>query len=483
MTTRPPLAADPTRWHYRASLASRVTLLTTMAVGLAVAFVAAGAFLTVKVQLQSSLDQSLLERAHAAAKSPALSQITEGTNLPSWALGAGDVRMAFVYDDGRGRMLDRKAPLPLGTPELNVATRRISSSIRTLDAEGERYRVVAVPTSGGASALVIAQSLDPQQRVLAKLGVVMLLFGLAGVIAAAMAGWAVARNGLRPVRRLTTSAEHIARTEDLTPLPVEGADEIARLAAAFNRMLTALSASRDRQRQLVADAGHELRTPLTSMRTNIDLLAQADAAGGLPPEARSELLTDLRAQTEELTTLIGDLVELARDEPLAHVVESVDLAEIVDRAVARVRRRAPGVTFDVRTTPWWVVGEPPALERAVTNLLDNAAKWGPSDGTVTVRLDEGAVVVDDEGPGIAPEDLPHVFERFYRSEESRSMPGSGLGLSIVHQVASRHAGSTEAGTSPAGGARLVFRLPGNAEPPGDPQPPGGARPPVSRATA
>ena len=135
---------------------------------------------------------------------------------------------------------------------------------------------------------------------------------------------------------------------------------------------------------------------------------------------------------------------------MAHVVESVDLAEIVDRAVARVRRRAPGVTFDVRTSPWWVVGEPPALERAVTNLLDNAAKWGPADGTVTVRLAEGAVVVDDEGPGIAPEDLPHVFERFYRSEESRSMPGSGLGLAIVQQVASRHAGSTEAVPRPTG---------------------------------
>jgi two-component system sensor histidine kinase MprB len=143
----------------------------------------------------------------------------------------------------------------------------------------------------------------------------------------------------------------------------------------------------------------------------------------------------------------------------------VDLAEIVDRAVARVRRRAPGVTFDVRTTPWWVVGEPPALERAVTNLLDNAAKWGPADGTVTVRLADGAVVVDDEGPGIAPADLPHVFERFYRSEESRSMPGSGLGLSIVQQAASRHAGSTEVGASPSGGARLVFRLPGQPRPP------------------
>jgi two-component system sensor histidine kinase MprB len=295
----------------------------------------------------------------------------------------------------------------------------------------------------------------------------MLLFGLAGVIAAGMAGWGVARNGLRPVRRLTSSVEHIARTEDLTPLPVEGDDEIARLATAFNQMLTALSASRDRQRQLVADAGHELRTPLTSLRTNLDLLTQADGPGGahgLPPEARAELLEDVRAQIEELTTLIGDLVELARDDPMTHVVEAVDLAEVLDRAVARVRRRATGITFDVTGQPWWVVGEPAALERAITNLLDNAAKWSPREGTVTVRLADGVLTVDDEGTGIAPADLPHVFDRFYRSQESRSMPGSGLGLSIVRQVAVRHSGTVVASASPAGGARLTLWLPGYDRP-------------------
>ena len=239
--------------------------------------------------------------------------------------------------------------------------------------------MVTVPASTPGQALSIAQSLEPQEKVLAKLGGVMLLFGIAGVVAAGMAGWAVARNGLRPVRRLTTAVEGIARTEDLTPLPVEGDDEIARLATAFNQMLTALAASRDRQRQLVADAGHELRTPLTSLRTNLDLLSQADEAGArdLSPESRAELLDDVRAQIEELTTLIGDLVELARDEPLTHVVESVDLAEVVDRALIRVRRRAPGVEFDVDIASWWVVGESGPLERAVTNLLDNAAKWSP----------------------------------------------------------------------------------------------------------
>jgi two-component system sensor histidine kinase MprB len=456
--------ADPARWHYRRSLASRVTLLATIAVGLAVGFVAAGAYVTMRMQLQSTLDESLLERANQAAEAGLLAN-TAGHGIPSGVLGAADVRIIFLSVGRTPVSADSGPALELGNPELQVLTGKSPHSVRTVTANGNHWRVATVP-SGEGKALVIAQSLEPQERVLAKLGVVMLLFGLAGVIAATMAGWAVARNGLRPVRRLTTSVEHIARTEDLTPLPIEGADEIARLATAFNQMLAALSASRDRQRQLVADAGHELRTPLTSLRTNIDLLSQADTAGGLPPEARAEVLEDLRAQTEELTTLIGDLVELARDEPLTHVVESVDLSDIVDRAVVRVRRRAPGVTFDVATTPWWVVGEPAALERAVTNLLDNAAKWSPPGGTVTVRLTDGEVCVDDQGPGIAPEDLPHVFDRFYRSEESRSMPGSGLGLSIARQVAVRHAGSAGAGDSPAGGARLTFRLPGSPRPQG-----------------
>ena len=332
------------RWHYRQSLASRVTLLTTMAVGLAVAFVAVGAFMTVRHQMQSTLDQSLLDRATQAARSPALKQLTANYEIPSWALGAADVRIAFITSDQTAYTSDLGPRLDLGQPELAVAQRAESSSIRTITAGDTRYRVVTVPAATEGQALVIAQSLAAQERVLAKLGGVMLLFGLAGVIAAGMAGWAVARNGLRPVRRLTSSVEHIARTEDLTPLPVEGADEIARLASAFNQMLTSLAASRDRQRRLVVDAGHELRTPLTSLRTNLDLLAQVDAGGGpgLPEGARAELLDDVRAQIEELTTLIGDLVELARDEPLTHVVESIDLSEIVDRAVVRVRRRAPG---------------------------------------------------------------------------------------------------------------------------------------------
>jgi len=447
--------------RYRRSLASRVALLTTIAVGLSVAFVAAAGFWTVKMQMLQTLDESLLARAEAAAQSSALTQAS-AQQIPSWALGAADVRIIFVTADRRSFSADQGPSLDLGAEELEVAQGSRESSIRTIAADDGRYRVVAVP-SGSGTALVLAQSLEPNDRTLEKLGLVLFLFGLAGVAGAAFAGWVVARNGLRPVRGLTNAAEEIARTEKLDPIGVEGSDEIARLASAFNDMLLALSASRDRQRQLVADAGHELRTPLTSLRTNLDLLAQANARGGLSDSSRAELLEDVRFQIEELTNLIGDLVELARDEPVTVMVERVDLSEIVDRAVERVRRRAAGVQFDVHTEPWWVMGEQLALERAVTNLLDNAAKWSPPLGRVSVDLVAGTLAVADEGEGIAEEDLPHVFDRFYRSKESRTMPGSGLGLSIARQVAERHGGSVRAGRSEDGGATFWLRIPGFAE--------------------
>ena len=449
------------RWHYRRSLASRVTLLTTMAVGLAVAFVALGAYMTARVQMQDSLDESLRDRARAAAASGLIPLLlASDSRISSAALGAGDIRIIYIDSAGRARTVDDGPEFDLGKPETAVLHREQNHAIRTIDAGSIRYRVVTVPAQGGA--LVLAQSLRPQDRVLAKLGLVMLLFGLAGVIAAGLAGWAVARNGLRPVRRLTDSVEEIARTERLAPLPVEGDDEVARLAGAFNSLVSSVDGSRIRQRQLVADAGHELRTPLTSLRTNLDLLSQADNTGGLPAQARAELLGDVRAQIEELTTLIGDLIELAREEPAAPVVEVVDLAEVVERSIARVRLRAPGIAFESRLHRWLVEGESSALERAVTNLLDNAAKWSPPDGLVTVRLRDGLLSVADQGPGISDKDLPHVFDRFYRSTESRAMPGSGLGLSIVRQVAERHGGTTKAASGPDGGALFTVRIPGTA---------------------
>jgi two-component system sensor histidine kinase MprB len=439
-----------------------VILMTTMAVCFAVALVALGAYVTVKMSLQNSLDNSLIDRAHRTSADITLAQMT-GENIPAWAIGAGDVHIYFVSADGSLDSLDAEdhpATLPINEHEIAVASHESGQSVRTVRMGDSDFRVVAVPFGDSPYALVLAQNMAPQERALKRMGAVMLLFGLTGVIGAAAAGWAVARNGLRPVRRLTRNVERMARTEELQPLPVEGDDEIARLATAFNDMLVALSASRDRQRRLVADAGHELRTPLTSLRTNLDLLLQADASGGLDAAARTELLEDVRAQIEEMSTLVGDLVELARDEPLRTVVEQVDLAEVVDRAVARARRRGGGLTFDIETEPWWVTGESASLERAVTNLLDNAVKWSPAGGTVRIRLNHGTLTVDDEGPGIAPGDREHVFDRFYRSDESRSMPGSGLGLSIVRQVTERHSGNVRVDETDGGGTRMVMQLPG-----------------------
>lgn len=464
-TTNPTNGSAWTGLHYRRSLASRVTLLTTLAVGLAVSVVAFAAYATVRTQTVGALDDSLLSRAHQAATTNTLDALAQ-ERIPSWALGAADVKIIFVSaltNPATWHSVDTSDSFGVGEHEVAVARGIEKTSARTVWSNGDRWRMVAV-NAGSGQALVLAQSLESTDRMLDRLGLVMLLFGVAGMITAGLAGWAVARNGLRPVRRLTAAVEDIARTQRLEPIPIEGSDEVARLASAFNEMLRALSASQHRQRQLVADAGHELRTPLTSLRTNLDLLVQADARAGLSAENRAELLDDVRAQIGEMTTLIGDLVELARDEPHAPTVEPVELTAVLEQAIARVRRRAD-VEFDVRSSPWWVVGEPAALERAITNLLDNAAKWSPPGEVVLVTLVDGTLMVADRGPGIAAHDLPHVFERFYRSAESRGMPGSGLGLSIVRSVAERHGGIVRAGTGPGGGAGFWLSIPGSASPP------------------
>jgi two-component system sensor histidine kinase MprB len=233
-------------------------------------------------------------------------------------------------------------------------------------------------------------------------------------------------------------------------------------------MLGALAASQEQQRRLVADAGHELRTPLTSMRTNLELLAAASRPGApsLPEAERAELLDDVQAQVAELSTLVGDLVELAREDTPMVVHEPLELTEVVLRALERARRRAGDVEFDPVLVPWTLTGDSTALERAVLNLLDNAAKWSPPGGRVRVQmrpLDDWWILLEvaDAGPGIAEEDLPFVFERFYRAATSRTMPGSGLGLSIVRQAAVRHGGAVWAGRAPEGGALLAMRLPGH----------------------
>ena len=436
----------------RASLAMRVALLTTAAVAVTLAAVSALVFVTVRAEFESSLDESMLRRANAA--------VSAGYTPSAEELDIAGIKIFVVRG---GQVFSRRgqdATLPLNNHEIEVSIGQAESSRRTTTIDGEPYRVVAVQ-GGEGSALVLAQPMESVQRALERLKIILLLASAAGVVVAGGAGWVVATNGLRPVRRLTAATERVARTTELHPIKVTGHDELARLTTSFNSMLLALDASQRRQRQLVADAGHELRTPLTSLRTNIELLGQAaeNPDRQLTAAERTEIMDDVRAQLQELTTLVGDLVELARDEPMDRDPEELDLADTVAAAIDRVRPRAPSLTFDVRADSWTVFGEPALLERAITNLLDNAAKWSPEDGTVTVRLSGGVLTVRDEGPGISAEDLPHVFDRFYRSSEARTLPGSGLGLSIVRRAAERHGGTVTAASPPEGGSVFTMTLP------------------------
>jgi two-component system sensor histidine kinase MprB len=309
--------------------------------------------------------------------------------------------------------------------------------------------------------------LSPTKRTLNQLSVVLFLIGGAGILVAAAAGTAVARGGLAPVERLTSATERVARTGDLRPIPVSGDDELARLTHSFNTMLGTVAESQERQRQLIADAGHELRTPLTSLRTNLELMLSASRADApnLSEQDRVEIEADIRGQLDELTQLIGDLVELARQDEPREQFERVEVIDVVEHALDRARRRAGDIEFHVNLQPWVLTGDSSALERAVLNLLDNAVKFSPVGSAVQVRLyplGDGTAVLEvaDSGPGIAEEDLPKVFDRFYRSTEARTLPGSGLGLAIVKHAAERHGGAVYAGRAAAGGALLTLRLPG-----------------------
>ncbi|WP_198664127.1 HAMP domain-containing sensor histidine kinase [Jiangella endophytica] len=443
----------------RLSLRTRVGALAALGVGLAVTLTALAAYLTVSSQLQSSIDEGLQNRAEQAVTTT-LGDPEQLARVPSAAILATDIRIALLRADGTAfAAVGADSAPPMGDPELEVARGDSPESVRTTDLRGDSYRVVAVPAQPGF-ALVLGQSTAQTEELLDRLRLVSFIAGGVGIVLATWAGLSIARAGLRPVRQLTQAAEHVAATGQLEPIEVTGSDEIARLAHAFNAMLAALSEARLRQSRLVADAGHELRTPLTSMRTNLDLLAQSEASGGLAAADRTQLIADTRAQAVELSTLVGDLVELSREDPPAGSREQVDVADVVRDALSRVRRRAPGVAFAADLHSWFVQGDATQLGRAATNLLDNAAKFSPPHGTVTVTLREGVLDVCDEGPGIAEVDLPRVFDRFYRSSEARGLPGSGLGLAIVKAAAERHGGSVEAGRAGSGGARLTMRLPG-----------------------
>lgn len=337
-----------------------------------------------------------------------------------------------------------------------------------VDVKGQRVRVEVVPASRGDGVFLKSQPFQAVDDSLTSLAWLLAALSVLGIGGAATAGLLVSRAALRPVHQLTDAVEHVARTEDLTiRMPVTGDDEIARLSESFNAMTAALQASRDEQKRLVDDAGHELRTPLTSLRTTIDLLIRSEETGrDLPEGKRTELLTGARTQMRELTVLIADLLELSRPEQAAPAAtRPVALHDVVENAVERVRPRGAArevpVTMAAKVEPWFTHGDAAALERAVVNLLDNAVKFAPPGSEVDVRLVRGELTVRDRGPGVPPEELPHVFERFWRSPSARAMPGSGLGLAIAARAVREAGGAVTLEAAPDGiGAVARLRLPG-----------------------
>jgi len=434
------------------SLRWRVMLLAMSMVAMVVVLMAVAVYAVVSAALYTDIDNQLQSRAQLLIASGSLAadpaKAIEGTAY-------SDVN-AMLVNPGRSIYTANQQgqALPVGQPEKAVIRGELFMSRRTVG--DQRVLAVHLPNS---SSLLISKSLQPTNAVMTKLKWVLLAVGGVGVVIAAVAGGTVARTGLRPVGRLTEAAERVARTDDLRPIPVLGSDELARLTEAFNAMLGALAESRDRQARLVADAGHELKTPLTSLRTNVELLMASGAPGAppIPDGELAELRADVIGQIEELSTLVGDLVDLTREDNAGNaVLEDVDMTEVIDRSLERVRRRRNDIRFDVDIVGWQIHGDPAGLSRAVLNLLDNAAKWSPPGGTVGVRLRRvdsahAELVVTDEGPGIAPEERALVFERFYRSTSARAMPGSGLGLAIVKQVVVRHGGMIRIGESVPGG--------------------------------
>ena len=449
-------------WLRALPLRRRVAYLTTAAVALAVAVTSVAGYVTLRISLYNALDAELVENASALAAVPVAQDIRTLGGLTERALRVGNVSVAAIRADGEIFYVpDERDHLVVGAEELAVARLQSGYSARSgVTTDGEEYRIVAVPiTDLGNYALVLGRPLKPTNEILSSLWLVLIIFGVAGVIVAAVAGATVARSSLRPVRELSAAVEHISVTKELTPITIRASSDIAVLAESFNQMLQSLASSRERQAQLIADAGHELRTPLTSLRTNIELLSADASSGMLKQQDRIDILADVRAQLVEFTDLIGDLVQLARDET-ASSPEPLDFRNVVNSALDRVRLRAHGLLFDVELNPFYVVGDSDSLERAVTNLLDNAVKWSPPGGTIRLQLEGDRLRVADQGPGIAEGDMPFIFDRFYRGDTARQTPGSGLGLSIVAQTITQHGGWIRAGRSAQGGAELTVQLPG-----------------------
>jgi two-component system sensor histidine kinase MprB len=446
------------------TLGRRLTLLCALAVGATVVLACAGAYLATRGQLRGQIDDSLRAQAHAvqvrAGVRPGGPPPLPGEPRPSGGLAPGFAQL--VRPDGTAvRLRGEGVRVPVTDDDVTAAGGRDTAPLLSdRDSEGVHLRVITVPLPS-VGVLVFARSLNGVDAVLGRLRWALVLLCVIGTVLAAAVSRVFSRRVMKPVGDLTAAADHIEATGDLhRRIGAPGDDELGRLARRFNAMLdrvsasqAALAASLQSQRRLIADASHELRTPVTSLRTNAEVLR---AAHDLTDAERDALLGDVVAQAQELSELVADIIELARDGDAGTAVEDVRLDRLVGEAVDRAHLHAPHVRFETTLAPCVVEAAPDRLGRAVNNLLDNAAKHSPPGGVVVVDVRAGELAVRDHGPGVAPADAPHVFDRFYRGASARGRPGSGLGLAIVRQVADAHGGRVTLEAAPGGGA--VFRL-------------------------
>jgi two-component system sensor histidine kinase MprB len=451
------------------SLRWRMILATSLAVLLAVLAPSVYMYLHLRSDLVAEVDRSLVQRADGLLRGsgPAGFQPPDGDHnrdVPEPGLGETDAYLHLVSATGIAMSISGPSiSIPVDARTLAVAKGTAASYATTVIVDEVALRVYTVHS--GHSALQVIRPLTEVQNTLKHIRVLLAFVLLAGGFLAALLAWLIAAATLSPVRRLTRAAEEVARTRDLSVrINSNRPDELGRLSASMNTMLDSLERSVAAQKQLVADASHELRTPLTSLRTNVEVLGEAEH---LDPEERRKIVADIVLQTEELSGLVSDLVELARGDSGLAAIEpmDVDLDRLVVGAVARAARHYPNLAFetDLRALP--VRGVVASLDRAVTNLIDNAAKFSPADGIVNVDIHGRTLTVTDHGPGIPAVDLPHVFDRFYRATTARAVPGSGLGLAIVRQTAEAHGAQVSADCPPNGGTRMRLVFPSVAEAP------------------
>jgi two-component system, OmpR family, sensor histidine kinase MprB len=448
------------------SFRARLSLVATAAVALAVVLASVVVYVLVRNQLRGTVDDALKDRAAEISRTP-LHAFQSGDQAflergPGLGEAPGYIQVVTV-DGDTIRAPEARVALPVSDHVLEVAQGQGGSFFEDARVSGVHLRVLTIPGNAGpvqGFAVQIARPLTEVDASLGRIRLFLVIIALAGTAIAAVLGLVVSRAALAPVRRLTDATERVTETGDLSErIEADGEDELSRLAASFNTMLAALEESTRAQRQLVADASHELRTPLTSLRTNIEVLASEKE---LSPDERERLLHDVVEQTGEMTSLIAELIDLARVGRQPVAPEDVRLDLLAADAVERASRDRPTVKFASDLHESTVHGEAASIERAIANLLDNAAKWSPHEGEVEVRVRGGELTVRDHGPGITEEDLPYVFDRFYRATSARGMPGSGLGLAIVRQVAEAHGGTVTAERAEGGGTRISLRLNGSS---------------------